>query len=161
MESDLKEAKEGEATFISSPPIRTALESLRRRSATTSTLVRNLRRFVTGEVNSLEDRIATAAARIRDCDNQIRSLKEYNSELSKALDKQNLVVHRLKKTVQKQTGQIDNLTSQVQLLTNQVDFLMQKSRQAEQEQQESEADSEQEEPENEREVGHIIKEEEP
>ena len=66
MDFDLEEAEEGEATFISSPPIRTALENLKKRSATTSTLVRNLRRFVTGEINSLEDRILTAVARIRD-----------------------------------------------------------------------------------------------
>ena len=159
MESDLKEAKEGEATFISSPPIRTALENLKKRSTTTSSLVRNLRRFITGEINSLEDRIATAAARIKDHDNQVKNLKDHNAEQEKTLNKQNLEIHRLKKIIQKQTGQIDSITSQVHLLTNQVDFLMQKSRQAEQAQQESEADSEQEEPENKIEVGHIIKEE--
>ena len=159
MYSDLEETKEGEATFISSPPIRTALDNLKKKAATTSTLVRNLRRFVTGEINSLEDRVETATSRVKDRDNQINNLKEHNAEQEKALGKQSLEIHRLKKVIQKQTGQIDSIKSQVHLLTNQVDFLIQRNRQAEQAQQESEEDSEEEQQENEIAVGHIIKEE--
>lgn len=159
MYSDLKETKEGEATFISSPPIRAALDNLKKKTATTSSLVRNLRRFVTGEINSLEDRVETATSSVKDRDNQINNLKEHNAEQEKALGKQSLEIHRLKKVIQKHTGQIDNLNNQVRLLTNQVEFLMHRSRQAEQEQQESEEDSEEEQQENKIAVGHIIKEE--
>ena len=159
MYSDLEEAKEGEATFISSPPIRAALDNLKKKTATTSSLVRNLRRFVTGEINSLEDRVETATSRLGDRDNQIKNLKEHNAEQEKDLGKQSLEIHRLKKVIQKHTGQIDNLNNQVRLLTNQVEFLMHRSRQAEQEQEESEEDSEEEQQENEIAVGHIIKEE--
>ena len=135
------------------------MDNLKKKTATTSSLVRNLRRFVTGEINSLEDRVETATSSLGDRDIQIKNLKEHNAEQEKALGKQGLEIQRLRKVVLKHTGQIDTLNNQVRLLTNQVEFLMHKSRQEDREQEESEEDSEEEQQENEIAVGHIIKEE--
>ena len=83
--------------------VRAVVENIVRQTNRHRSLIRNLRRWITGELNNLEDRVETLNEQLREQGRRNTFLRDQN---------------------ERQAEQIASITAQVHLLTNKVDLLM-------------------------------------
>ena len=83
--------------------VRAVVENIVRQTNRHRSLIRNLRRWITGELNNLEDRVETLNEQLREQGRRNTFLRNQNK---------------------RQAEQIASITAQVHLLTNKVDLLM-------------------------------------
>ena len=83
--------------------VRAVVENIVRQTNRHRSLIRNLRRWITGELNNLEDRVETLNEQLREQGRRNTFLRNQN---------------------ERQAEQIASITAQVHLLTNKVDLLM-------------------------------------
>ena len=83
--------------------VRAVVENIVRQTNRHRSLIRNLRRWITGELSNLEDRVETLNEQLREQGRRNTFLRDQN---------------------ERQAEQIASITAQVHLLTNKVDLLM-------------------------------------